>query len=105
MSTMLELPAQYWPAVLILISSILGLLRVMGLLSRPADSGDLKVFQTKLEVLENLHHENREEHGHIRSKNEAEHQAIRNDISQVSTSIAHLEGVISSSIRGRPSKG
>jgi hypothetical protein len=89
---MLEIPAQYWPALLVIMASALGILRWFGLLTRPADSGDLKVFQTKLEVLESFHHENREEHGDIRAKNEREHQAIRDDIGKVAASVARIEG-------------
>ena len=92
MSTILEIPAQYWPAWIISMTAVLGALRWLGFLTRPADAGDLKVFQTKLQVLEGFHHENREEHGSIREKNEREHLAIREDIGKVSASLARIEG-------------
>ena len=99
MSTFLELPAQYWPAVIALIASLLGILRWSGMLVRPADPGDLKVFETKLLVLESFHHENREEHGtirkeqeSIREKNEREHREIRDDVGKVAASVARIEG-------------
>jgi hypothetical protein len=92
MSTIVELPSQIWPALIIALGSALGVLRVFGFLNKPADAGELKVVQTKLEVLEGFHHENRGEHGVIREKNEREHHEIRVDISKVAESLARIEG-------------
>jgi hypothetical protein len=92
MSAILEFPIQYWPTWVASVVAILGALRWLGFLTRPADAGDLKVFQTKLQVLEGFHHENREEHSHIRDKNEREHQEIRGDIGKVAASLARIEG-------------
>jgi len=92
MSTVVELPSQFWPAVLIALGSALGVLRVFGFLNKPADAGELKVVQAKLEVLEGFHHENRGEHETIRGKNEREHHEIRVDISKVAASLARIEG-------------
>ena len=99
MTAILELPTQYWPAAVALVASVLGVLRLFGMLVRPADSGDLKVFQNKLETLEGFHHENREEHGDIRAKNEREHHEIREDIkamsdvvNRIAVTVAKVEG-------------
>ena len=101
MPAVFELPTQYWPAIVGLIASVLGVLKFFGMLGRPADSGDLKVFQNKLEVLESFHQENREEHGDIRAKNEREHQEIKNDIkamsdvvNKIAVSVAKVEGTM-----------
>jgi hypothetical protein len=92
MSTVLELPTQYWPTLLVVLGSVLGVLKWFGMLSRPADSGDLKVFQSKLELLESFHQENREMRETVRDKNEREHQEIRNDIGKVASSLSRIEG-------------
>lgn len=82
---MIDLPVQYWPAALVLAVSVtggvLGGLRVFGLLSHPADAGDLKILQTRFQLLENFHHENREEHA-----------AIRKEIAGLSRAVARIEG-------------
>lgn len=86
-----DLPVQYWPVLIGMLATVLGCLRWFGLLTRPADSGDLKVFQTKLETLENFHHENREEHESIRAKNAQEHREIMSDVKDISKVVNRIE--------------